>query len=154
MHNACLERFYENHPEKHREYGDKHKAKEHKISKAEWENNKKYFDYKCAYCGLPLEEHWITRKGVKKLGDFHKEHVDHFGSGDLSNCVPSCRECNSYKWEFEFENWYNEKNPRYIKEKHDKIIKWTTEDYELYIEEKKPRKPYTKRNKNNKSIEN
>ena len=69
------------------------------------EELKKYFNNECAYCGLPLSEHYFTRKGVTKLGDFHKEHVDHEGLNDLSNCVPSCSECNSEKNKKIFEKW-------------------------------------------------
>lgn len=136
MHTERLVRFYENHPEKFKEYADKHKQKEHQISKQEWENCKKYFNYTCAYCGLPIEQHFYTRKGVTKQGDFHKEHKDHDGANDLSNCIPSCGDCNSNKWAFPFEEWYTSDNPVFSQKRYDKIIKWITKDYKLYIETK------------------
>jgi len=107
----------------------------HNITANEWENCKNYFNYRCAYCGLPIEEHYIIRKGITKLGDFHKEHVDHNGENDLSNCIPSCKICNSTKHIFEFEEWYNDKNEIYSIERYEKIIKWLKKDYKNYIEE-------------------
>lgn len=103
----------------------------HKISKVEWESCKLYFDYECAYCGMPLKIH---KKIVKQ--DLHKEHKDHDGSNDLSNCIPACRLCNSTKHDKDFDEWYNNSNPNYTQERYDKIIKWTTEDYKKYIKQK------------------
>jgi hypothetical protein len=122
---------------------------EHKITKKEWESCKKYFNNQCAYCGLPLEEHYIFYKGERRLGDFHKEHVDHEGSNDLSNCIPSCKNCNSSKHDIKLENWYTETNQRFSKERLDKIHKWLNEDYKLYYIEPKPRKKYTYKDKIN-----
>jgi hypothetical protein len=136
LHTERLKRFYENHPEKFKEYGDKHKQKEHQITKEEWEKCKAYFNYECAYCGLPLQQHFYTRKGVTKQGDFHKEHKDYDGANDLSNCLPSCGDCNSNKWAFPFEEWYTLDNPVFSQDRYDKITKWITEDYKIYIEQK------------------
>lgn len=111
---------------------DRSKEHLHKISNREWENNKKYFNYECAYCGMPLEVH---KKIVGQ--DLHKEHVDHNGANDLSNCVPSCRLCNSTKHDKEFNDWFNKNNLNYTKERYDKIIKWCTEDYIKYLDSKK-----------------
>lgn len=90
---------------------------------------KQYFNYECAYCGLPLEEHYIIYAGNLILGDFHKEHVDHFGSNDLSNCVPACKSCNSSKHDFEFNKWYNTDNHKFNIERYNKIIKWLNVDW-------------------------
>lgn len=108
----------------------------HSITKEEWNKCKEYFNNECAYCGLPIVEHYITYKGQRKLSDFHKEHVYHDGSNDLSNCVPACRDCNSYKWKFKLEEWYNESNENYTEERLNKINKWINEDYKLHIKEK------------------
>lgn len=135
-------------PEKVREYSlFRMLHKKHEITKTEWGNCKKYFDYRCAYCGLPLSQHYYTRNGITKLGDFHKEHVDHNGTNGLENCVPSCSSCNDQKWQFGFNEWYNENNEWYSKERYDKIIIWLTKDYKQYIEEKKPKRRYKKKNK-------
>ncbi|WP_137743377.1 HNH endonuclease [Robertmurraya siralis] len=98
----------------------------HDISKEEWENCKKYFNYSCAYCGLSEEKH---REIANQ--DLHKEHVDHLGSNDLSNCVPSCRKCNSSKWAKLFEEWYTNENPIYDDMRYYRILKWLEEDYKL-----------------------
>jgi len=119
--------------------------KNHNITKGEWESCKKYFDYKCAYCGFPIEDHYRIYAGKLQKIDLHKEHVDHEGSSDLSNCVPSCKTCNDFKHKFELDEWYNKYNINYTKERYDKIIKWITEDYEQYIEEHKPKGKYVRK---------
>lgn len=137
--------WQDNNPELMKQYHDKYSNKKHKISKKEWLECKNYFNNECAYCGLPLEEHYFTRLGEKKLGDFHKEHVNCNGSDDLSNCVPSCKDCNSSKHNSKLEDWYNENNPKFSQERLYKLYKWINEDYKLYIQEHKPRKKYTKK---------
>lgn len=119
-------------PDKVKGYRIKYSEKKHNITIKEWESCKKYFIHRCAYCGLPIEEHWIKFRGKIQLGDFHKEHIDDEGANDLSNCVPSCKECNSSKHEFEFEEWYSQQE-FYSEERYNRIIKWTTEDYKKYI---------------------
>ncbi|MDD2627789.1 MAG: HNH endonuclease signature motif containing protein [Clostridia bacterium] len=122
-------------PDKIREYNkNRIMHKKHKINKMEWENCKRYFEYECAYCGLPLLEHYYTRNGITKLGDFHKEHINHNGSNDLSNCVPSCGSCNDRKWKFLFDEWYNKENPRYSEERYNRIMQWLNNDWILYDE--------------------
>lgn len=133
--NGVMLNWQRKYPDKIKGYNVKHSAKKHKITTKEWEACKKYFIHRCAYCGLPIEEHWIKYRTVK-LGDFHKEHVDDNGSIYLNNCVPSCKGCNSSKHEFKFDDWYLQQN-FYSKERYDKIIKWTIEDYKLYFNEKK-----------------
>jgi len=63
-----------------------------------------------------------------QLGDLHKEHIDDNGKDDLSNCIPSCKSCNSSKWKFDFEDWYK-KQKFFTEERYNKIIKWLKEDY-------------------------
>jgi hypothetical protein len=117
-----------NNTDKIKEYNNNHRK--HDISKKEWEYCKKYFEYECAYCG-------ITEKQAKKLykQGLHKEHVEHYGSNNLSNCVPSCKICNSSKRKAELNIWYN-KQEFFKQDRLDKIIKWVTEDYKEYIERK------------------
>jgi len=126
-------RWQLNNPDKIKIYNEKRKHKNHNITKEEWESCKKYFDYKCAYCDLPLENHNRIISGKIQKIDFHKEHVHNNGSNDLSNCVPACCSCNDKKWCFEFEEWYNEDNPIYSKERYNKIIQWITKDYKQFI---------------------
>lgn len=130
--------FIKEHPERQKEYSKKREKKNHIISSREWIACKDYFGNCCAYCDLPIEEHWIIYKGVKKLGDFHREHKDDQGANDLSNCLPSCESCNSKKWKFGFDEWYTPDNPVFSQDRLDKINEWLNEDYKLYIEAKKP----------------
>jgi 5-methylcytosine-specific restriction endonuclease McrA len=106
------------------------------VSDAEWESCKKYFDDSCAYCGLHISEHFNNYKGKMRWTDLHKEHVDDDGANDLSNCIPSCQSCNSQKWNFEFEEFYNTNNENYDQERYDKIIKWLNEDYKQFQQNK------------------
>lgn len=107
--------------------------KNHKIKPIEWELCKEYFNNECSYCGLLINDHYIVRKGVKMLGDFHKEHVDHNGSNKLDNCVPSCRDCNSSKHKRELNEWYNENNINYTYDRINKILDWLEEDHKYII---------------------
>lgn len=93
--------------------------KEHIISEEEWEQCKEFFNYSCAYCGM--DEYFAIETYGNEL---HKEHVDHGGANDISNCVPACKQCNSKKWKFELNDWYNEGNPIYSKVRYNKIVKW------------------------------
>lgn len=130
--------WQQEHPDKVKEYNqDWNQRKKHNISKLEWENCKNYFNYRCAYCGLKIEEHWVKFKGELILGDFHKEHVDDFGANDLSNCVPSCKSCNTSKRTYELFEWYDDANPVFLIERLEKIIKWLNEDYKLYIKNRR-----------------
>jgi hypothetical protein len=123
--------------EKQKVYQKKYKKKKHKITKQEWLDCKNYFNNCCAYCELPVEEHYRRyNKGIQKI-DLHKEHIDDNGTNDLSNCVPSCQSCNSGKREEEFNVWYNKDNHKFTQERYNRIIKWLTEDYKLFIKEKK-----------------
>ncbi len=110
--------------------------KKHEITKNEWELCKEYFVYKCAYCGLPIEEHYNQYKGEIRLTDFHKEHVNHDGSNDLSNCIPSCKNCNSEKHTSTLEEWYNKENENFTEERLEKILNWLNNDYIKYLDTK------------------
>lgn len=102
--------------------------KKHEIPDEQWENCKNYFNYRCAYCGLPIEEHYITYRGKVILGDFHKDHVDDEGANDLSNCIPACKSCNSSKGIQSMEEWFRSKD--FFKEEYlIKIYKWLHDDF-------------------------
>lgn len=127
----------QNNPEKVKDYRIKRETnKKHEISTREWEDCKKYFNHRCTYCGLAIEDHWIQFAGKNQLGDFHKEHVDDDGANDLSNCVPSCKSCNVSKRTSPFFEWYSPDNEHFEEERFFKILKWLTEDYKLYIKTK------------------
>lgn len=100
----------------------------HKISIDEWEACKKYFNYRCAYCGEPFEDYYD-----EKEKDFVKEHYVNLGSNRLDNCVPACNSCNLSKSSKEFEEWYTKEKPFFTSERYWKIYKWINHDYKKYI---------------------
>lgn len=93
--------------------------KEHEISETEWFDCLDYFNNSCAYCGITEGEAFEKYNQL-----LHKEHVEHYGVNDITNCVPACKGCNSQKWEYDLNEWYNEDNPIYSKRRYNKIIKW------------------------------
>lgn len=119
--------------------------KKHEISTKEWIACKNYFDNCCAYCGKHIKRNLVMRKGELKQFDLCKDHVENYGENDLSNCIPGCWDCNTSKRITDFDKWYNEDNPVFSQERLSRILKWLDEDYKLYIEGKKPRKPYIRR---------
>lgn len=127
--------YRRNNKDKLKKYGEKRRQnKKHDITHEEWENCKNHFNYRCSYCGLPVEEHYRLHYGEMKQFDLHKEHVNDNGANDLSNCVPACQSCNSQKHVSTLEGWYNEKNKKFTQERLDKIHKWLEEDYLNYKE--------------------
>ena len=129
-----------NNPDKIKSYHDIYSNKKHTISKKEWLSCKEYFNNRCAYCELPIEEHYNKFRGELRLTDLHREHVDCNGESDLSNCIPSCKDCNSSKHNSKLEVWYNENNINFSQDRLNKIYKWLKEDYKLYIQEPKNNK--------------
>jgi len=120
--------------------------KKHNINGLEWTKCKEYFNNACAYCGLPIEDHYNIYKGELRKEDLQKEHVIHDGINDLSNCIPACKSCNSSKHESTLDEWYNSDNPNFTEEKYNKIIQWITEEYKQYIMPPKPKQKYTRKN--------
>lgn len=127
--------YYEKNKEYFMEYQrNRNLHKKHEISDNEWNACKKYFNDSCAYCNLHIDEHYIIYAGKPKKTDLHKEHVDDKGSNKLDNCIPSCQSCNSSKWAFKLEEWYNLENPIFTDDRLNKIHKWLEEDYILYLD--------------------
>jgi hypothetical protein len=126
--------WQKNNPDKIRGYHENREHKNHDISDHEWEDCKIYFDNRCAYCGLHIDEHFIIYASKPKKTDLHREHVDDKGSNKLDNCIPSCQSCNTQKWMFNLEDWYNESNINYTKERILKINKWLEDDCYKYME--------------------
>lgn len=124
-------RWQQENKDKIKEYNLKRANKNHDITNEEWFKCKEYFNFECAYCGI------IESEAKEHQGQyFHKEHVDHDGANDISNCVPSCRVCNSSKHNKRLEDWYepNCEYTTYSYERLVKILKWVNEDYRVYIE--------------------
>jgi len=63
------------------------------------------------------------------------EHAINDGLNDLSNCVPSCRYCNSKKWAYDYTDWYTKELNFYSADRLNKIDRWLNEDYKIYIRE-------------------
>jgi hypothetical protein len=118
----------------YKQYRELHKK--HELSDDEWEYCKNYFNYRCAYCGITIENHWVKFKGKLINGDFHRDHANHLGENDISNCIPACKSCNGLKHNFELNDWYNPSNPKFTQKRLEKIHKWLNGDYKLYINKK------------------
>ncbi|WP_431785893.1 HNH endonuclease [Paenibacillus lactis] len=121
--------YYKNNTEKFKSYRyTRLSNKKHNINLEEWQNCLIYFNCACAYCGMTWEEHF------SKYGqDLHKEHVVFDGKDNLSNCVPSCKKCNSEKSMFSLNNWYNKQNPIFSRLKYLRIFNWLKSDYKRFI---------------------
>lgn len=123
--NGYYRKWQQENPEKVRRHSRyRQMNKMHNITGSEWNACKEYFNFKCAYCGTPELE-------AKEIyGNFlHKEHVDHKGSDDLSNCIPACKFCNSSKHTARLEDWYNPENKSFHQDRLDRIYQWLESDY-------------------------
>lgn len=63
---------------------------------AQWDDARKYFDFKCAYCGNYHEN----------LTQDHFIPLSKGGTYTDDNIIPICAKCNSSKWNNDFEEWY------------------------------------------------
>lgn len=110
---------------------DRYYNKTHDITDIEWMICKEYFDNSCAYCGLKDDDHFKKMNGRWTKMDLFRDHVDHFGSNMIDNCIPSCHICNSSKHNSNIEEWYTEKRTFYSEDKYKKIIKWVIGDWKM-----------------------
>jgi hypothetical protein len=124
--------WHRNNPDKLKQYGQNHRN--HSITQKEWLACKEYFNNSCAYCGIHKDDHFRLHYGEMKNIDLHREHVDHQGANDLSNCIPACMSCNASKGQYNIYEWYNEENDNFFSERLDKIHRWISEDYNNYID--------------------
>ncbi|WP_340032554.1 HNH endonuclease signature motif containing protein [Paenibacillus sp. FSL K6-1122] len=115
-------------PDNKRSYALKRKSKLFNITESEWLACREYFNDSCAYCGMSSVDH--KHKYNKEI---NKEHWDDEGLNDLSNCVPSCGSCNSKKWVFKFNDWYDESYEHYDEDRKRRVLKWIKDDYKRYI---------------------
>jgi hypothetical protein len=124
-HNHQKKRWQQNNPDKLKKYRiQRMTEKKHEITDQEWEQCKEYFNNECAYCGLDEERH----KQIFKQ-QLHRDHVNPDGANDISNCIPSCKSCNSSKHDYQLEDWYSETNENYTIDRFNKILNWLKEDY-------------------------
>jgi len=127
------------------QYSKNHRQKEHRITDEEWNACKFYFNHRCAYCGLPIEEHFVPRRKKLMWMDFSKDHVIWDGKDNLKNCIPACNSCNSSKKQQSLNNWYSKNNPNYTYERYYKIYQWLRFDYKKYIQKRKPKQKYERK---------
>lgn len=122
-----FKKYYHDNQEQFKNYRENYTHKKHDITNEEWVFCKNYFNNTCAYCGIREED------AKEQQGQFlHKEHAINDGANDLSNCIPSCKICNSTKSNKDYKEWFNESNENYSNEKEIKIDKWLNEDYLIY----------------------
>lgn len=103
-----VERFREKNPEYMRLHNQKRYAKnrnlESNLKIEEWKSCLSYFNHCCAYCGTSERE-------LNELGEIlEQEHfvpVSKNGGYTKSNILPSCRSCNMYKYNHDFDEWYS-----------------------------------------------
>jgi hypothetical protein len=126
--NGDISAWLKDNPDRQREYGRRQRERKHKLTEYQWDACRLYFNYRCAYCDKTWEQNKLETKK-----DLHKEHFDFSGVNNLSNCLPSCRDCNSHKWEFPFEEWYTEDNPVYDLDRKQKLYKWINDDHKSYL---------------------
>jgi 5-methylcytosine-specific restriction endonuclease McrA len=138
--NKYMAEYQKDNREQINKYSRNRREKNHRITDKEWYNCKLYFNFRCAYCGKTWEQNF------EETGkDLHKEHSIWDGKDNLSNCVPACQSCNSSKWQYPFNLWYNKYNPVYTYERYHKIYEWLHHDYKKYIQKRKPKGKYTKK---------
>ncbi len=116
--------WYKNNPEKARIYSARRRTRKMKLPATltieQWEETKKYFNHKCAYCGMSEDEHQQIYNQVL--------HQDHFipllkgGAYTYNNIIPACASCNPSKGDRNFFEWYPEQE-FYDREREKKILK-------------------------------
>lgn len=111
--------------DKLKEYALLRQNKVHVFTEEEWIECKNYFNFECAYCGFHEGDSLLIYNQ-----QLHRDHVIHDGSNDIENCVPACLSCNVSKRDNAFTEWYNVNNPNYSEERLNKIINWTTNDFQ------------------------
>lgn len=109
--------------EKLKVYRQEREPKKHDISEIEWWECRRYFNFRCAYCGKTWEDQY--REHSK---DFCRDHFLNNGPNDITNCIPACVNCNSSKNSFAFEEWLNRNIIDSTKERIHKIKKWIAFD--------------------------
>jgi hypothetical protein len=128
-----LQEYLKTHPEQSRYYSKLRRPRNHILYDCEWEDCKLFFNYRCAYCGLPIEDHYVYRRGKMVWVDFCREHAVDNGKNDLSNCIPACNSCNVSKNTISFHAFYNPSNPNFSYERYHKIYIWLRYKYKNYI---------------------
>ena len=95
------------------------------ITKEQWLDMMKYFDFKCAYSGKSLNKDNRSIDHVKPLVKG--------GLNEIFNCVPCDRSINSSKQHKDFMEWYKEQE-FYDESRLNKIYEWHQYCLETYYE--------------------
>jgi len=104
------------------------------LNSKQWEQIQKDFGYKCAYCGMSGEEHYLKYNEL-----MHQEHfipLTKGGGYTLSNIIPACKSCNPSKGNKDFFEWY----PKY--KHYDKNREQFILEYLGYIKDIKQLAPF------------
>lgn len=122
--NEYLKQYRQENKERVRQHCQTYRARKRllpaTLTTKQWQEIKKDFDSKCAYCGMTEENH---------LKIFNQQlHQEHFiplsegGEYTDNNIIPACRNCNSSKNNTNFFEWYptyeeyNEEREQFILE--------------------------------------
>lgn len=74
------------------------------LTEQEWIETLNYFDNRCAYCGMTIDDHKQIYGEV--LNQDHLIPINKGGEYKFKNIIPSCRSCNSKKKDNDFSEWY------------------------------------------------
>ncbi len=125
-------KWYQKNKDRSLQYHQNREVKKHDISEEEWWECRRYFNFRCAYCGKTWEDQFIEHRK-----DFCKDHFINEGVNDITNCVPACTNCNSSKNSFTFEDWYAKYNEHYSIKRVLKIHKWIESDVYSLLQKSK-----------------
>jgi len=115
-----LKRWYDNNADKVKEYRESRMMhKKHDMTEDELLELYDYAKYRCMYCGMTEED------AIKIYNQrLHKDHAYNDCGNGIENCILACMGCNCSKRDKDWDDWYNEANPRYTKRRYNKIFKW------------------------------
>lgn len=96
---AIISKYKKNHPERSVMAEERRRSIKKQLpatlTNDQWEDTKKHFGYKCAYCGAEValsQDHFIA--------------LTNGGGYTPNNIIPACKRCNSSKNNKSFEEWY------------------------------------------------
>lgn len=97
------------------------------LTEEEWENTLKYFNNSCAYCGMSNDD--CLKIFNRNLEQDHVIPLSHGGGFTKFNIIPSCRSCNSSKYNKSLDDFFMSSN-NFTKLMYDKILQFI-EEYKI-----------------------